>query len=60
MAEDNAMDHSHMRSIRTAIAAVALATLTNAVPIRGEFGFPLLVTTIILVIYSFVPTYIRS
>lgn len=60
MAEDIALDGSHVRSIQTSIAAVALAILTAAVPEETGFWVYLMILTLILVGYSFVPTLIRS
>lgn len=48
---------AHLRAIRSAIAALALAVLSASLIIRGdEFGFWFGIITLLLVVYSFVPT----
>lgn len=50
-------DGVHLRAIRTAIAALALAVLSAPfIMVNDSTGFYLSILTIVLVVYSFAPT----
>jgi hypothetical protein len=53
---------SHLRAIRTAIAGLALAVLAGSeiIAFGDSFGELLLILTILVIAYSFVPTLYNS
>ena len=52
---------AHLRSIRSALAALALAVLAAPLLMADEhYGFALFLIVIVLVLYSFVPTLLQS
>ena len=58
---DEMTHNAHLRSIRSAIVGTALAMLTGALVLHDEpLAFPMLILTLIVVAYSFVPTLIHS
>ena len=50
--------HAHLRSIRTALVAMALSILATGLIIADEsgLGFPLFIITLLVCGYAFVPT----
>lgn len=51
---------AHLRAIRTAIVGLALAVITTGLIIQGDpLEFPLLVITIFVCFYAFVPPLVR-
>ncbi len=52
---------AHLRSIRSAISALAVAVLAQPLLMADEYyGFFLFLVTLVLIVHSFVPTLMRS
>ena len=52
---------AHLRAIRSAIAALAIAVIAVPLIMADEHhGFVLFLVTLILVLYSFIPTLLHS
>ncbi len=60
MTKSDASLQAHLRAIRTAVAGVALAILVAGANDIGSLGFWLLVVTVLVIAYSFVPTVLNS
>lgn len=62
MTDEQALLRTHLRSIRTALVAMAASILTTGLIIADEdgFGFPLFIITLLICAYAFVPTLIRG
>lgn len=57
----NPTNKAHLRAIRSTIAALALAVLAAALILHDEpLAFPFLIATVVVLIYSFVPTLLHS
>lgn len=51
----------HLRAIRSAVAALAVAVLAAPLLMANDhYGFALFLITLVLVLYSFVPTLLHS
>lgn len=52
---------AHLRSIRTALVAVAVSTLATGLIIREEpLAFPLFIISLLVCAYAFVPPLLRK
>lgn len=62
MTDDQITLRAHLRSIRTALVAMAVSILTAALIIANEdgLGFPLFVITLLVCAYAFVPPLLRG
>lgn len=59
--DSKSSNKAHLRAIRSTIAALALAVLAAALILHDEpLAFPFLIATIVVLIYSFVPTLLHS
>ncbi len=59
MDTETEMYYVHLRSIRSSIAALALAILSVPLIMRNEFGFPILLLTLSIVLFSFLQTLLK-
>ena len=60
MSDEQTVLRAHLRSIRTALVAVAVSVLTTGLVIREDpLAFPFLVFSLFVCAYAFVPPLIR-
>lgn len=62
MTDEQALLRVHLRSIRTALVAMAVSILTTGLIIADEagLGFPLVSITLLICAYAFVPPLFRG
>ncbi|MCX2819777.1 hypothetical protein EGH25_10495 [Haladaptatus sp. F3-133] len=62
MTDEQDLLRAHLRSIRTALVAMAVSILTTGLIIADEdgLGFPLFIITLLICAYAFVPPLLRG
>jgi hypothetical protein len=61
MSDADAKRFAHLRAIRTAVVGLALGVVTAALVLHDEpLAFPSLIATLVILLYSFLPTLIRA